>query len=77
MSMRAVLELHCEDLGIPTYGYAPASIKKSFTGSGRANKGDMKRECEKRGIEAVDDNHADAIAVFHHHKLAKEGKLDD
>jgi len=69
MSLRAVLELHCEGLGIPTHGYSPASVKKSFTGNGRASKDDMKIECSRRGVDPIDDNHADAVAVYNHHIL--------
>jgi hypothetical protein len=40
------------------------TIKKFWTGSGRAKKPDMIAEAQKRGYELVDDNQADAVALY-------------
>lgn len=42
-----------------------ATIKKHFTGSGRAKKPDMIRQCHALGWQPNDDNAADAIALWH------------
>ncbi len=41
-----------------------ASVKKHFTGNGRADKQDMIFECQRRGWEPIDDNEADALAIL-------------
>lgn len=40
----------------------PSSIKKYWTGHGRADKATMVREAKQRGYEVENDNEADAIA---------------
>lgn len=42
------------------------TIKKFWTGSGRAKKPDMIAEAVKRDYNIVDDNEADAIALYHY-----------
>jgi hypothetical protein len=40
------------------------TIKKYWTGSGRAKKPDMIAEAQKRGYDIVDDNEADSVALY-------------
>lgn len=42
----------------------PASVKKRWTGSGKAKKPQMVAEARARGFEPIDDNHADALAIL-------------
>ncbi|KAA5605445.1 hypothetical protein F1188_11130 [Roseospira marina] len=42
----------------------PAEIKRHWAGSGRAEKTDMVKACRDRGWTCVDDNHADALALW-------------
>lgn len=58
------LQAWCIDNGIEYQGVGVGTIKKSFTGSGNANKDRMIAECVRRGFNPVDDNEADAIAAF-------------
>ena len=58
------LQAWCIEKGIEYQGVAVGTIKKSFTGSGNANKERMIAECVRRGFNPVDDNEADAIALF-------------
>ena len=41
----------------------PISLKKWFTGSGKAQKPQMIAECRRRGWDVTDDNAADALAL--------------
>lgn len=41
-----------------------ATVKKHWTGSGRAEKADMIRAARERGFEPKDDNAADALALM-------------
>ena len=49
------------------------TIKKAFTGNGRANKKEMMAMCDKMGIKYDDDNSADAYAVAYTYKEVKNG----
>lgn len=51
---------------------AVPTIKKHWTGSGRADKAQMIAEARRRGFRPVDDNAADALAILHW-AIAKEG----
>ncbi len=42
----------------------PSTLKKHWTGSGKADKPAMIAACRTRGWEPVDDNHADALALW-------------
>lgn len=50
-------------LELDTYGVA--TVKKQFTGSGRAQKHDVIAQCKTLGFNPGTDNEADAIAVLH------------
>lgn len=43
-----------------------SSVRKTFCGSGRADKDRVVAECRHRGFAPRDDNAADAIALLHH-----------
>jgi len=71
--MQGVMLLYCEEHGIEYISYAPTEIKKFATGAGNAKKDQMIASCkEKYGTKVIDDNHADAIHLYHYtkHKLA-------
>lgn len=58
------LQAWCIENGIEYEGVPVGTIKKSWTGSGNANKEMMIAEAVKRGFNPKDDNEADAIALF-------------
>lgn len=60
----AILSEWCEENSIPYSGVPVGTIKKNFTGKGNASKDLMIAEAERRGYEPIDDNEADAIAIF-------------
>jgi len=49
---------------LPVEGVQPTVVKKTWTGSGRADKGAMVAEAKRRGFRPVDDNEADALAIL-------------
>ena len=63
---RALMLACCARLSIPLEGYAPSTVKKYFTGNGRAQKDDMIFEVGRRfkQLEVADDNEADAVAIL-------------
>ena len=63
--LQATLTSWAELEKIPYEGVPVGTIKKFWTGNGRANKGAMVAECVKRGIRVADDNEADAVALLH------------
>lgn len=66
--LRAAMLMYAHQHKIPVNGVAVTSIKKFWTGSGKASKMDMIDETVKRtGILPNDDNEADAIAMWHYH----------
>lgn len=60
----AILSAWCEEKGIPYEGVPVGEIKKAFTGKGNADKEAMITEAVFRGYVPIDDNEADAIALF-------------
>lgn len=63
--LMGTLTAWCEERGIPYEGIPVGEIKKYFTGRGNANKDAMIAEARRRGYDPEDDNHADAIAIWH------------
>jgi len=60
--------------GLPVFEYAPAEVKRAFTGSGRAEKAQMVRTARALfGVEARLADEADALAVAVCH-LARPGR---
>lgn len=62
--LMALLTEWCETHEIPYEGVPVGEIKKFWTGKGNAPKSDMIAECAERGYVVIDDNEADAIALF-------------
>lgn len=49
---------------IPVDGVQPSLVKKTWTGSGRADKAAMIAEARRRGFRPSDDNEADALGIL-------------
>lgn len=62
--LMAVLTEWCEARRVPYQGVPVGTIKKFATGKGNANKDMMVAAARGWGYEPVDDNEADAIAIF-------------
>lgn len=61
-----VLKLFCEENKIEYKAYSASDIKKKATGKGNSGKPLMIQACiDKYGITPIDDNHADAIHIYH------------
>lgn len=60
----AHLTAWCEHHQIPYQGVPVGTIKKHATGKGNAGKVEMIAAAKARGINPVDDNHADALALL-------------
>lgn len=64
--MIAVIELFCAENNIEYKAYSAKEIKTFATGKGNAKKEAMISACKKNyGIDPIDDNHADALHIFH------------
>lgn len=63
--LHGVLKLFLEEMNIQYKAYSAAEIKKFATGKGNANKQKMIEAAQKYGIEIIDDNHADALHIYH------------
>jgi Holliday junction resolvasome RuvABC endonuclease subunit len=59
-----VVEMVCAQRQVACVEYAPATLKKAWTGSGRAAKGAMLVEAKARGLNPRSDHEADAAAVW-------------
>lgn len=69
--LRGIIKLVAAELRAEYREYHPTTIKAFATGSGRADKTQMMRACERiLGIVPQDDNEADALWVL---ELAKQG----
>lgn len=60
----AILEAWCATNNVPLHGVGVGTIKKAWTGNGRAKKGAMIAEAQRRGVRVADDNEADALAIL-------------
>ncbi len=60
----AMLEAWCAANNIPLYGVGVGTIKKHWTGHGRADKDAMVIEARRRGFTPGCDNEADALAIL-------------
>jgi crossover junction endodeoxyribonuclease RuvC len=63
--MLATLQAFCEHHQIAYEGVGVTTIKKRFTGSGKAQKVDVINQCKALGFSPGSDNEADAIALLH------------
>lgn len=64
-AFQAITHMVCDSFNVDAIGVNLATVKKSFTGSGRAKKEDMMVQAKARGFKVVDDNDADALAILH------------
>lgn len=64
-AFEAITHMVCDGFNIQAHGVNLATVKKSFTGSGRAKKEDMMLQAKARGFTVVDDNNADALGILH------------
>ena len=64
--LMGVLEMVCHRFKVPYIYYSPATIKRMWTGSGRATKAEMLKQTQKNGFDVKDHNVADAIALLHY-----------
>ena len=62
---RALVEMVADNHNVALSCVSVPTVKKHFTGSGRADKAAMIVEARRRGFRPVDDNAADALAVLH------------
>lgn len=71
IGMRGILFMQAAYLGIPVVPYSASTIKKKWTGTGRADKDQMVIEAYRRFPELAarhaDDNECDAVATLHCH----------
>jgi len=63
--LMATLQAWCEDKVIAYGGVPVGTIKKAWTGLGNASKGEMMAAAIVRGFAPLDDNEADALALWH------------
>lgn len=62
--LAGVTEMVARSHGVRTWEVGATTAKKMLTGNGRAEKQDMIKEANRRGVDVPDDNAADAFAVF-------------
>lgn len=64
--LHGVLKIYLEENNINYRAYSAAEIKKFATGKGNANKEKMIEAAKnKYCMEIIDDNHADALHIYH------------
>lgn len=61
---RALVEMLADQHGLTLDSVAVSTVKKHWTGSGRADKPAMLAEAKRRGFRADSDNSADALAIL-------------
>ena len=64
-NLEGVLLEYCLSHNIDFKGYSASEIKKFATGKGNAKKEDMVEAATEKYGEVIDDNHADALHLFH------------
>lgn len=62
----AILQMWAHKRNIECVGVGVGTIKKFWTGNGRADKQMMIAEANKRGFDTDNDNQADALALLHY-----------
>lgn len=60
----AMIEVWAEVNNVRLVAVSPMTIKKFWTGTGRAKKADMIAMAKSKGLNPVDDNHCDAMALL-------------
>ena len=61
----AIVQKFGDEHDIPYTAEGVSTIKKFWTGSGKANKDKMVDTARKKGFNPADDNEADALALLH------------
>jgi Holliday junction resolvasome RuvABC endonuclease subunit len=61
-----ILRYLCYKKQIPFCSVPPATLKKSFTGSGKADKAEMMKTAFRLGFKCNNDNESDAVALARH-----------
>lgn len=64
--MTAIAELIAWRRDLRFSEHHASTVRKTFCGSGRADKDEVMRVCKARGFVPTDHNAADAIALLHH-----------
>jgi len=64
LGMPAIVEMHAHMQKIDCVEVPPASARKVFTGSGKANKTEVQHWAARRGFGAANHHEADACAVW-------------
>lgn len=62
--LRAIMEMVALTHNIEVLPYGVGTVKKHWTGNGRATKDSMMQQARARGYDPKDDNAADALAVL-------------
>ncbi len=62
---KALVELAADSHNLELHTVHVATVKRHWTGSGRADKREMVAEASRRGFRVRDDNDADALAILH------------
>jgi Holliday junction resolvasome RuvABC endonuclease subunit len=66
MALAGFTEYACKRAGIRCNDAPIKTVKQYFAGHGNATKAEMIAAAEGRGFDVVDDNQADALAVWHY-----------
>lgn len=61
---KALVEMVADSHNLELHPTHVATVKKQFTGDGRAKKADVIAECKRRGFRPDTDNAADALAIL-------------
>ena len=72
MGLAAIAELRCAERGIPCFEVNISTVKKHFTGSGKAEKADMMKMCRTLGWPVEDNDQADAAALWSYVKSVND-----
>lgn len=77
LGQKAIVETYCQRSGILFFGIWVGTVKKTFTGNGKAQKEDMIQTCIELGYSPSTDDQADSIAVWNTFKtMLDKGEID-
>lgn len=65
--LRALVCVYCAEFSVRLTEVSPLTIKKFWTGSGKAKKEDMVAQTQKKFPKVKDHNQSDAIALLHYY----------
>lgn len=66
LAVTGAMDVQCREANAQEASSAFLGLHKQKKIEGEDSKEPVKRECRIRGLEFVDDNHSDAIALWHH-----------